>query len=253
VLVGALSVLGLFVGSYVGLVADRLPRGEPTATGRSRCDACGHELSWTELIPVLSWVVQRARCRHCGSPITLAAPGVEMLTALTFGAMAWRFGAQWELVAYCVLMAGLVTLSIIDLRTHRLPRQIIYVCAAMAAPFLAAGALVHDEPRRLLWASIGAAGAVAFFALLYFGWRGAMGDGDVRLAGLLGLHLGWIGPLHVPVGLFLGFVAGAVVGVVAMARGAGRKTMLPFGPFMALGATVTILWGRDLIDAWLGA
>lgn len=251
-LIGAAAVLGVVVGSYLGLVADRLPRGESTSHGRSHCDACGAELRWFELVPIVSWLAQRGRCRRCGVSITVAPLVVEMVTGLVFAAMAARFGWHVEVAAFVVLAAALVVLSIIDLRTHRLPRQIIYVAAALGAPLLVAAAIVDDAPRRLAWAAVGAVGGVAFFLVLYLGWKGAMGDGDVRLAGLLGLYLGWIGPLHVPVGLFLGFVAGAVVGVVAMARGsAGRKTMLPFGPFMAVGAVVAILWGRDIIDAWL--
>lgn len=252
-LIAAVVVLGVVVGSYLGLVADRLPRGESTSHGRSHCDACGAELRWYELVPLVSWLVQRGRCRHCGVPITVAPLLVEMVTGAVFAAMAARFGWRLELAAFLVLAGALVVLSIIDLRTHRLPRQIIYVTAALGAPLLVAAALVDDRPARLGWAAVGATGAVAFFLLLYMGWKGAMGDGDVRLAGLLGLYLGWIGPMHVPVGLFLGFVVGAVVGVAAMARGAaGRRTMLPFGPFLAVGAVVTVVWGRDLIDLWLG-
>ena len=112
--------------------------------------------------------------------------------------------------------------------------------------------MLDDELVRLQWALFGSLGALAFFLLLYLGWRDAMGDGDVRLAGLLGLFLGWIGPMHVPVGLFLGFLAGAVVGVVVLIAGKGdRRTALPFGPFLAAGATLTILWGHPIIRLWL--
>lgn len=245
-------LLGVLCGSYLGVIADRLPRGEPTSTGRSHCDACGADLRWFELVPIISWIAQRGRCRRCGVHITLAPLLTEIVTGTLFGVMAARFGVHLETVAYVVLVGALVPLSIIDLRTRRLPREIIYVAGAVGAPVLVVAALVADEPQRIWWAGVGAGSALAFFLALYLGWRGGMGDGDVRLAGLLGLSLGWIGLAHIPVGLFLGFLAGSIVGVVALARGGGRKTALPFGPFMAIGAVVTMIWGHWIIDLWLG-
>jgi leader peptidase (prepilin peptidase)/N-methyltransferase len=245
------AVFGLFVGSYLGVVVDRLPAGESTASGRSHCDACGRTLRWFELVPVVSWLALRGRCRTCGAAVSAQSTLIELATAALFAAMAWRFGWHWELGGYLVLVAALVALTAIDLHTQSLPREILYVAAALGVPFLVAGAFVADEAVRLQWAFFGGLGGLAFFLILYLGWRGAMGDGDVRLAALLGIFLGWIGPMHVPVGLFLGFVAGAVAGVALLARGAGRKTAVPFGPFMAVGAVAVILWGQPLIDLWL--
>ncbi len=247
-----LVLLGLLCGSYLGVIADRLPRGEPTSTGRSHCDSCGADLRWFELIPIVSWLAQRGRCRRCGVHITMAPLLTEMVTAVLFGAMAARFDLNLETAAFVVLAGALVPLSIIDLRTRRLPREIIYVAAAVGAPLLVVAALVAGEPERIWWAAVGAGSGLGFFLALYFGWRGGMGDGDVRLAGLLGLYLGWIGLAHIPVGLFLGFLAGSLAGIVALARGGGRKTALPFGPFMAIGAVVAMLWGHPIIELWLG-
>ena len=250
-LVALCALGGLFVGSYLGVLADRVPAGRPTMTGRSHCDSCDRPLSWWELLPVVSWLALRGRCRTCKARVPAQSTVMELATAVLFGAMAWRFGAHWELGAYLVLVAALVALTAIDLRTQTLPRRIIYAAAVGAVPFLVAGALVAERAQRLGWAGFGAAVALAFFGLLYLGWRDGMGDGDVRLAPLLGAHLGWIGPLHVPVGLFLGFLSGALVGIVLLARGKGRKMQIPFGPFMALGAVVMILWGHPIIDFWL--
>lgn len=242
---------GLLVGSYLGVLADRIPAGRPTMTGRSHCDSCERTLSSWEMLPVVSWLALRGRCRTCHATVPARSTVMEIATAALFAAMAWRFGTHWELGAFLVLSAALVALTAIDLRTQTLPRRIIYIAAAATAPWLVAGALVAHRGVRLQWAALGAAGALAFFGLLYLGWRDGMGDGDVRLAPLLGAHLGWIGPLHVPVGLFLGFLSGALVGVVLLARGKGRRTQVPFGPFMALGAVVAILWGHPIIDFWL--
>jgi len=149
-------------------------------------------------------------------------------------------------------MAGLVALSWIDLHTKRLPREIIYGTAAVGAPLLVVAALVERAPERLWMMLLGAALALALMALIYWASRGGMGDGDVRLAPLLGLYLGWLNPGLAPVGLFFGFACGAVVGVaVLVARRGGRKTALPFGPFLALGTVLAIFFGQRYIDLLL--
>ena len=251
-LVAGCGVLGLLVGSYLGLVADRLPAGERVVSGRSHCDACRRPLRPSELVPVVSWLAMRGRCRTCRARVPVTSTLVELATAGLFGAMAARFGPHWELGGFLTLVAALAVLTVIDVRTATLPRALIYLAAAGGAPFLVAGALASGEPQRLWWAALGASGSVAFFVVLRIGWPGAMGEGDVRLGGLVGLFLGWIGPLHAPVGLFLGFLAGAVVGVAMIAAGrAGRRTAVPFGPFLAVGSIVAILAGRDIIDVWL--
>jgi leader peptidase (prepilin peptidase) / N-methyltransferase len=163
--------------------------------------------------------------------------------------MGAKFGATWETAAFCVLSAGLVVQSWIDLRTRRLPRQITYVTLALGAPLLVIAALVRDEPRRVVTMLAGAAIALAFMALLYVLSHGGLGEGDVRIAPLLGAYLGWLGLPYVPVGLFLGFLFGSIVGVAAMVVGkAGRKTAIPFGPFLAAGTLVAVFIGRAVID-----
>jgi leader peptidase (prepilin peptidase)/N-methyltransferase len=177
---------------------------------------------------------------------------LELMTGLLFGLFAWKFGPDWALPAYCALGAGLVALSWIDLRTKRLPRKIIYVTAAIGLPLLAIAALVRHEPRRLWMMALGAACALAFMGLVYVLSRGGMGDGDVRLSPLLGAYLGWLNPGLVAVGLFMGFLAGAIVGVAMMTQGrAGRKTAVPFGPFLALGTVVAVFVGQRCIDVLL--
>ena len=177
---------------------------------------------------------------------------LELLTSLLFGLFAWKFGLDWALPAFCVLGVGLVGLSWIDLKTKRLPRQIIYVTAAIGVPLLCLAAIVRHEPRRIWMMLLGAAIALAFMGLVYIVSRGGMGDGDVRLSPLLGAYLGWLNPGFVGVGLFIGFFAGAVVGVAMMAAGrAGRKTAVPFGPFLALGTIVAVFIGQRCVDLFL--
>jgi leader peptidase (prepilin peptidase)/N-methyltransferase len=248
-LVAIAAVAGLVIGSFLTVVVDRVPRGASIVRPGSACGACGLELGPLDLVPVFSWLFLGGKCRRCRTSIGIEPLALELATAAGFVAIALHFRRGWETAAYCVLVAGLVSLSWIDLRTKRLPREISYTTIAIGAPLLALTALVRDEPRRMLDALIGAAIATAFMGILYLVSRGGMGDGDVRLSPRLGMYLGWLGLGFVPAGLFLGFLFGAVVGVAGMIVGrAGRKTALPFGPFLALGTIVAVFVGRRLID-----
>ena len=243
------GVLGLLIGSFLTVVVDRVPRGASIVAPRSACGACGTTLGAPDLVPVLSWVVLRGRCRHCGASIGVEPVVLELATAALFAVMAARFGFTWQTLAYCVLCAGLLALSIIDLRTMRLPREITYATALIGVPLLVVAALVARQPHRIGTMCIGAAIAGVFMWLVYVLSRGGLGDGDVRLAPLLGAHLGWLGLGYVPIGLFCGFLLGSIVGVAAMVVGrAGRRSALPFGPFLAAGTVLAVFVGAPLID-----
>jgi len=248
------AVAGLLVGSFLTVVTDRVPRGESVVAPGSRCGTCGLRLGPLDLVPVISWLVLRGRCRRCRTAIGVEPLLLELGTAALFVLMALRFDDGWTAAAYCVLCAGLLALSWIDLVTKRLPREVTYWTLGLGAPLLVAAALVREEPDRLVRALVGGGLALGFMGALYVVSRGAMGDGDVRLSPLLGVYLGWLGLGVVPVGLFLGFLYGAVAGVAAMALGrAGRKTALPFGPFLALGTVTAVFVGRWAVDrVWSG-
>ena len=246
------AAYGLLFGSFLTVVVDRVPRGASIVSPGSACGNCGLRLGFRDLIPVFSWLALRGRCRRCHTSIGIEPLILELVTSVLFGLFAWKFGLDWALPAFCVLAVGLVGLSWIDLRTKRLPRQIIYVTAAVGVPLLCVAALVRHEPRRMWMMLLGAGIALAFMGIVYIASRGGMGDGDVRLSPLLGAYLGWLNPGFVGVGLFLGFFAGAVVGVALMAVGrAGRKTAVPFGPFLALGTIVAVFIGQRCIDVFM--
>lgn len=248
-LVSIAAVAGLVIGSFLTVVVDRVPRGASIVRPGSACGACGLELGPLDLIPVISWLVLGGKCRRCRTVIGAEPLVLELASAATFVAMAVHFRRGWETAAFCVLGAGLIALSWIDLRTKRLPREISYTTCLLGGPLLVVAALVRDEPRRIVTMIGGAAIALAFMGILYVVSRGGMGDGDVRLSPLLGGYLGWLGLGYVPVGLFLGFLFGSIVGVGGMILGkAGRKTALPFGPFLALGTVVAVFIGRWTID-----
>jgi len=246
------AAYGLLFGSFLTVVVDRVPRGVSIVSPGSACGNCGLRLGFLDLIPVVSWLALRGKCRRCRMDIGKEPLILELVTGLLFGLFAWKFGLDWALPAYCVLAVGLVGLSWIDLKTKRLPRQIIYVTAAIGVPLLCVAALARHEPRRIWTMVLGAAIELAFMGIVYIASRGGMGDGDVRLSPLLGAYLGWLNPGFVAVGLFFGFLSGAIVGVAMMATGkAGRKTAVPFGPFLALGTIVAIFVGQPVIDAFM--
>jgi leader peptidase (prepilin peptidase) / N-methyltransferase len=247
------AILGLLIGSFLTVVVDRVPQGKSIVTPGSACGSCGLQLGPLDLVPVVSWLMLRGRCRRCKAKIGIEPLILELVDAALYVALALHFGLSWELAAFCVLASGLVALSWIDLKTQRLPRTIIYATAAIGVPLLCVAALVKDEPRRMWTMVIGAAGALAFMAIVYVVSRGGMGDGDVRLSPLLGAYLGWLNPGMVAMGFFLAFLFGAVVGVVVMiiSRG-GRKTAVPFGPFLAAGTMAAVWLGQPMIDALLG-
>ena len=201
-------------------------------------------------MPVVSWVVLRGKCRQCRAPIGIEPIVIELSTAALFVLMAIRFeDMRAAIPAYCILMAVLVAQTWIDLHTQRLPREITYTGLILGAISLSVAAIVLDEPERIWMAGLGAVIALAAMWLIYHFSKGGMGDGDVRLAPLLGVYLGWLNPGIVLPGLFFGFIAGAVIGVAMMAGDrAGRRTAVPFGPFLALGTVVAIFWGQHFVD-----
>jgi len=250
----ACIVMGLLVGSFLTVVVDRVPRGGSVVQPPSACGACGNRLTVPDLVPIGSWLVLRGKCRHCGTPIGKEPLIIEIATATVFVLFGLKFGADPVLPAFCILGAALVALVWIDLHEYRLPREITYPAFVLSSIAIVVAAVLNDEPERIWQAALGAGIALVIMGLIHVASRGGMGDGDVRLAPLLGLHLGYLNPGIVPVGLFWGFLFGAVIGLIAMTVGrAGRKTALPFGPFLAAGTVAAVFAGQWFVDlVWHG-
>ncbi len=246
------SVLGLAVGSFLNVVIWRVPRGESVLLPASHCPECDTPILARDNVPVLSWVLLRGRCRACGSRISVRYPLVELGTAAAFASVAARFGASWALPGYLVLTAALVALSVIDLDTFLLPNRIVYPLAFVSVPLVglaAAGEGGLDEFLRALAA--GGAGFCALLVIHLISPRG-MGFGDVKLAFVLGLWLGYLGWAEVLLGFFAGFLAGALLGVALLVfTDRGRKDPVPFGPFLAFGTWITIVAGQAFLDWYL--
>jgi leader peptidase (prepilin peptidase)/N-methyltransferase len=243
-------VAGLLIGSFLTVVVDRVPQGGSVNAPPSRCGSCGLRLGPLDLVPVFSWLALRGKCRRCRAPIGIDPIVIELSNAGLYVLMAIRFeDMRAAIPAYCILMSVLLAQTWIDLKTKRLPREITYTGVVLGAIALTIAAVVLDEPERIWMAALGAVIALAAMWLIYVASRGGMGDGDVRLAPLLGMYLGWLNPGIVLPGLFFGFLAGAVVGVAMMAFDrAGRRTAVPFGPFLALGTVVAIFVGQHFVD-----
>ena len=254
VLVVALAgVVGLVAGSFLTVVVHRVPERRSIVAPGSSCPACGAAIRPVDNVPVLSYLLRRGRCRACGAAISLRYPALELGTALLFLAVAVPVGTGWAVPAYCVLAAALVALSAIDLERMRLPTPIIWVTAALGAPLLVLASAGTGDWAALVRAAIAGAVALAAFGAMYLLVPKGIGFGDVRLAALCGMFLGWLGYRVALVGFLAGFLAGGVVGAALVLAGrAGRRTRVPFGPFLALGTLVAVCYGAPIARAWLG-
>jgi len=250
------AVLGLVVGSFLNVVIWRVPRGESVVRPPSHCPACDAPVRPRDNVPVLSWLLLRGRCRDCGAPISRRYPLVEALTAVVFALLAWRLlhlDLPSAVPAYLYLGAISVALGLIDIDVRRLPDVITLPSYGVAAVLLLLPTLVEDDWGAYVRALIGLAALYAFYFVLWFAYPKGMGFGDVKLAGILGLYLGWLGWRELVSGAFLGFFLGGVLGGVMMLLGrANRKTQIPYGPYMLVGALLAVLAGRPLAELYLG-
>jgi len=239
------GVLGAVFGSFLNVVAYRLPRHESIVKPASRCPRCGTPVRPYDNVPVLSWLLLRGRCRSCGCAISPRYPLVEALTAaLCVGAVLVHHSAA-AIALSAVLILLVVPVALIDLEHRIIPNRITLLGAVLA---LVIGTALDPggEPARL----IAGAGAGGFLLLAALAYPGGMGMGDVKLAGMMGLFLG----AAVAPALLIALLTGVLLGVVVIARKgahAGRKTAVPFGPFLALGALSAVFVGRQLVDVYV--
>ena len=270
------GLLGLAVGSFLNVVVWRIPQGASVVSPPSACPVCTHPIRARDNIPVLSWLLLRARCRDCGTPISARYPLVEAATALAFAGVAVSVlrsvgrpegsspGGQLspdalpELPALLLLPALLylaaitIALALIDLDTHTLPNRIVLPAYPIGVLLLVVATIASGDWGDLLRASIGAAALFAFYLVLVLVYPGGMGLGDVKLAGVLGLFLGYLGWPALVIGAFAAFVLGGLYAIVLLVtRRVARTGGIPFGPWMLAGAWVGILGGTPLAHSYL--
>ena len=246
------GVIGLVIGSFLNVVIWRVPRGESIVTPPSACPTCHHRLRARDNIPVVSWLVLRGKCRDCGEPISMRYPIVELLTAVLFVGVSLLVPLA-VLPAYLWLAGAGVALAAIDIEHKRLPNAIVYPTAVVVGVWLVAASLLAGDTGAALRTVLAGVALFAFYLLLALVYPAGMGLGDVKLAFPLGMALGWVAWSAVIVGTFAAFLLGAVVGVALMAsHRAGRRSAIPFGPFMLLGAMIGITLGETVAE-WYGS
>jgi leader peptidase (prepilin peptidase)/N-methyltransferase len=234
---------GLVIGSWLTTVIARVPDQQSLLRPLARCPRCGAGLHAADLIPVAGWLRRRGRCRDCGEAFGAWYLVAELGTAILFAALALRLGFSPALPAFCYLAAVGVALAIIDIQHQRLPDALTLTSYPVALLLLGLAALVTAHGgRHFVDALIGLAAFAAFYLLLVVIYPAGMGWGDVKLSGLIGLYLGWLGATATVEGLLAGYLLAAAAGIgLLVARRATRKSQVPFGPFMLAGALIAIL------------
>jgi leader peptidase (prepilin peptidase)/N-methyltransferase len=243
VLASAAFVPGLALGSFLNVVAARVPRRRSLVSPGSACMSCSAPIRWYDNLPLVSYAVLRGRCRSCRAPIGLVYPAVELTSALLVAGCVLAFGLTLDAVLAAFFCCVLVAISAIDFRERIVPNRIVLPATALALP---AQTLLHPSPE---WA-VGALGASLFLFLAVLAYPAGMGMGDVKLALFMGAVLG----KAVAVALMLGMLAALVPGVFLLARhgSRARKMAIPFAPFLAFGSVIALFWGDALLDAYLG-
>ena len=237
---------GLIVGSFLNVVAYRLPRGESLAHPPSHCPSCDQPIKPYDNIPVLSWLLLRGRCRNCKAPISPRYPLVELTTGVLWALVMW---ARWDdapaIALGIVLVTILIPIAIIDYERRIIPNRITGPAAIVA---ILIGVLFDQD--FVVEQLIAGAAAGGFFLLAVLAYPRGMGMGDVKLAGVMGLYLGRAVGLAVLIGLVAGVIAGVLI-ISSKGAKEGRKTAVPFGPFLALGGIIAIFAG-DAVADWYG-
>jgi leader peptidase (prepilin peptidase)/N-methyltransferase len=260
------AALGLAIGSFLNVVVYRLPAGLSVARPASACPRCSTPIRRRDNVPVVSWLALGGKCRDCRASISARYPIVELATGLFFVLVAARLWSLTDvptessavvsrllaLVAFLWLAGVTVALAVIDLEHHRLPNAIVLPSYAVGGALLAASSILVGDWSAIVRAAIGLASLFAFYLIAALSYPGGMGFGDVKLAGVLGLYLAWLGWGEFAVGAFAAFLLGGVFAVVLLVtRRVQRTGGIPFGPWMLAGAWVGVFAGGTVATAYL--
>jgi leader peptidase (prepilin peptidase)/N-methyltransferase len=247
-----LALFGLVVGSFLNVCIWRIPRSQSIISPSSRCPSCDSPIRPMDNIPIVSYLLLGGKCRYCKAGISLRYPLVEGMNALLYLLVFNRFGMGWHLPVYLAFVSSLVVITFIDLDFQIIPNSITLPgipIGLLAGSFLLPDPFMRADNLGLAASVIGAIGGFGFFWAVAVLSRGGMGGGDVKMMGMVGALLGW---KAVFLTTFLGSLAGSVVGVLMIIfKGKGRKSKIPFGPFLAFGAVVTLLVGQEILRWYL--
>ncbi len=245
--------IGLLIGSFINVVAYRVPSGISVVTPPSACPVCDHEVRARDNIPVVGWLMLRGRCRDCNAPISIRYPFVEAVTGGVFAAAAAVLGPVWVLPAYWWFCGVTIALTLTDLDVKRIPNRILYPGTVVASALLGGGAALDGDFIRFGRALIGGTGYFLLLLLVALVARGGFGFGDVKLAALLGQFAAYRAWESLFVGVFAAFVIGGLLSILLLVtHRVGRKDAIPFGPSMVLGAYVGIAAGEAIAAWYLG-
>lgn len=247
-----IGLLGLAVGSFVNVVIWRVPRGESLVSPSSSCPKCADQIKVYDNIPVLSWLLLRGKCRACKAGISLRYPIIELLVGLAFIATFFWLGENWQLPAFLYLATIGITLGVIDLEVHKLPNKIVLPSYAVVPVLLVIPSAAYDQWPNLVRALLAGAVLYVIYFLIMFAYPAGIGFGDVKLAGVLGMYLGWFSWGSLAIGGFAAFLLGGIAALGLMAgKKANRKSGIPLGPFMFLGTYVGLVWGEAIWNQYL--
>lgn len=268
----AAALIGLLIGSFLNVVAWRVPRGQSVVTPGSRCPNCDATIRPWDNIPLLSWLILRGRCRDCKAPISARYPLVELATGISFAGVTalvvndsiavssdaqpgtWWLPALLTVLAFLYLAAISIALILIDLEHHRLPNVIVLPSYLVGAMLLGAASITAGDVEALIRATVGAVALFLGYLLVALLRPGGMGLGDVKLAGVLGLYLAWCGWGQFAVGVFAAFLLGGAFSIaLLLLRRVSRKSAIPFGPWMVIGAWVGITLGAHIWAGYLAS
>jgi leader peptidase (prepilin peptidase)/N-methyltransferase len=252
-------IFGAALGSFLNVVVDRLPQGGSLLFPSSHCPECDRSLARRDMIPIISYLFLRGRCRYCGASIPQRLLWVELGTGMLFTLLYLYYNLTWELALVIVYSSILVVLLVIDLEQKILPNKIVYPGIALAFTVSCFGTIFGFQPASIaqlgfsLWVVDSVIGAITGFILLFIIamiFKGGMGWGDVKLAGMIGMIVGF--PL-IFIALFIAIVLGGLVaGFLLITRIKKRKEAIPFGPFLAAATIITLLWGEVILKWYLG-
>lgn len=237
-------IFGLVIGSFLNVCIYRIPRGMSVVAPPSHCTGCDKRLSVLDLVPVISYLILQGKCRQCGAKISPRYPLVELFCGAGFLLLYINFGLTVEFLAGLVLFSGLVVCSLIDLDHRIIPDGVNLTLGLIAIPLL-----LVQSTQVLLNGVFGALVGFGLLLLIAVASKGGMGGGDIKLAAVLGLYLGWP---NIILALFIAFILGSVVGLIwVWVKQKTLKEALPFGPFLSIAALVVLLWGTEIINWYL--
>lgn len=235
-------VLGACIGSFLNVCIYRIPKNESVVTKSSHCYSCGHVLGWGDLIPIISYILLKGRCRYCSEKFSLQYLLVELSTGLLYLSIYNKFGYDWITLLFWALFSVLLVVTVIDIHYFIIPNEILITGLVIGLIII-----VSQLMDRLFSGIIGFFIAGLIMLLIAIVSKGGMGGGDIKLSAVMGLYLGWQGVL---VALFIAFLCGGIWGSLLLLTGRkGRKDAVPFGPYLALGGAIAALWAQELL-AW---